>query len=147
MKSGYVWIEYVSFEHEIEHRKKEYYKKLMESQRNRPGEDVTEWVYFFLDCLKNIQGQLLQKKKEKEKRESVGVREQHNLVVHGAGRGTRYSIAVTDLVKRDIAIILTNDQRIKEFTLPQASAFIRIKKIVLSVERFDFDVMLVTDQS
>ena len=32
MKGGYVWIEYVSFEHEIEHRKKEYYKKLMEAQ-------------------------------------------------------------------------------------------------------------------
>jgi Fic family protein len=134
MKSGYVWIEYVSFEHEIEHRKKEYYKRLMEAQHKRPGEDVTEWVCFFLDCLKNIQGQLLQKVKEKENRESVGVREQHiyamvennpgissgeiaeklkipnstvkriladlvstrNLIVHGAGRGTRYSIVVTD---------------------------------------------------
>jgi Fic family protein len=175
MKSGYVWIEYVSFEHEIEHRKKEYYKKLMESQRNRPGEDVTEWVCFFLDCLKNIQGQLLQKIKEKEKRESVGVREQHvyamvennpgissgeiaeklkipnstvkriladlismrNLVVHGAGRGTRYSIAVTDLVKRDAAIVLTNEERTKEFTLSQAGAFIRIKKIVLA-PKFDW---------
>jgi Fic family protein len=175
MKSGYVWIEYVSFEHEIEHRKKEYYKKLMESQRSRPGEDVTEWVCFFLDCLKNIQGQLLQKIKEKEKRESVGVREQHvyamvennpgissgeiaeklkipnstvkriladlismrNLVVHGAGRGTRYSIAVTDLVKRDAAIVLTNEERTKEFTLSQAGAFIRIKKIVLT-PKFDW---------
>jgi Fic family protein len=175
MKSGYIWIEYVSFEHEIEHRKKEYYKRLMEAQRNRPGEDVTEWVYFFLDCLKNIQGQLLQKIEEKEKRETVGVREQHiyamvennpgissgevaeklnipnstvkriladlvsmrNLIVHGAGRGTRYSIAVTDLIRRDLAIVLTNDERIKEFTLPQAGAFIRIKKIVLT-PKFDW---------
>jgi len=170
MKSGYVWIEYVSFEHEIEHRKKEYYKRLMEVQRNRPGEDVTEWVYFFLDCLKNLQGQLLQKLAEKEKRETVGIREQHiyamvennpgissgeiaeklnipnstvkriladlvsmrNLIVHGAGRGTQYSIAVTDLVKRDVAIVLTNDERIKEFTLPQIGSFLRIKKIVLT---------------
>jgi predicted transcriptional regulator len=170
MKSGYVWIQYVSFEHEIEHRKKEYYKRLMEAQRNRPDEDVTEWVYFFLDCLKNIQGQLLQKIVEKEKRESVGVREQHiyamvennpgissgeiaeklnipnstvkriladlvsmrNLIVHGAGRGTRYSIAVTDLVKRDVAIVLTNEERIKAFTLPQIGSFLRIKKIVLT---------------
>lgn len=170
MRSGYVWVEYVSFEHEIEHRKKEYYKRLMEAQRNRPGEDVTEWVYFFLDCLKNIQEQLLQKLKQKENRESVGIREQHvyamvennpgissgeiakklnipkstvkriladlyanrNLIVHGAGRGTRYSIAVTDLVKRDVAIVLTNDDRKKEFVLPQGGAFIRIKKIVLT---------------
>jgi Fic family protein len=175
MKSGYVWIEYVSFEHEIEHRKKEYYKKLMEAQRNRPGEDVTEWVCFFLDCLKNIQNQLLQKVEEKEKRESVGVREQHiyamvennpgissgeiaerlkipnstvkriladlvssrNLIVHGAGRGTRYSIAVTDLIKRDVGIVLTNEQRVSEFTLPQAGAFVRIKKVILT-PKFDW---------
>lgn len=175
LKSGYVWIEYVSFEHEIEHRKKEYYKKLMDAQRNRPGEDVTEWVYFFLDCLKNIQGQLLQKVKEKEQRETVGVREQQvfamvenypginsgsiaqklnipsstvkrilsnlvatrNLVVHGSGRGTAYSIASTDLVKRDVAIRLTNDERRKDFTLVQLGSFISIKKIVL-VPLFDW---------
>jgi Fic family protein len=175
LKSGYVWIEYVSFEHEIEHRKKEYYKALMNAQRNRPGEEVAEWVLFFLDCLKNIQGQLLEKVKEKEKRESVGVREQHvyalvennpgissgeiakrlkipsstvkrilsdlvamrNLIVHGAGRGTSYSIAATDLVKRDVAIILTNDDRVKEFTLRQVGAFVRIKKIVLT-PKFDW---------
>jgi len=175
LKSGYVWIEYVSFEHEIEYRKGEYYQKLMDTQRRRPGEDVTEWVLFFMDCLKNIQGQLLQKLKEKEKRESVGVREQHvyalvennpgissgdiakrlkipnstvkrilsdlvsmrNLIVHGAGRGTSYSISATDLVKRDVAIILTNEERVKEFTLTQVGAFLRIKKIVLT-PKFDW---------
>lgn len=170
LKSGYVWIEYVSFEHEIEHRKKEYYKKLMDAQRNRPGEDVTAWVYFFLDCLKNIQQQLLEKVKKKEQREAVGIREQgiyalvennpgissgeiaeklkipnstvkrilsnlvsmRNLVVHGAGRGTSYSIAATDLVKRDVTIRLTNEERVKEFTLGQLGSFLRIKKIVLT---------------
>lgn len=170
LKSGYVWIEYVSFEHEIEHRKKDYYKRLMDAQRNRPDEDVTEWVYFFLDCLKNIQQQLLQKVKEKEQRERVGVREQaiyalvennpgirsgavseklnipnstvkriladlvasRNLIVHGAGRGTSYSVATTDLVRRDVTILLTNEQRVKEFVLPQVGAFLRIKKIVLT---------------
>ena len=170
LKSGYVWIEYVSFEHEIEHRKKEYYKNLMDAQRNRPGEDITEWVYFFLECLKNIQQQLLEKIKQKEQREAVGIREQgiyamvennpgissgkiaeklkipnstvkrilselvasRNLIVHGAGRGTSYSIATTDLVKRDITIRLTNEERLKEFTLPQLGSFLRIKKIVLT---------------
>lgn len=170
LKNEYVWIEYVSFEHEIEHRKKEYYKQLMDAQHKRPGEDVTGWVLFLLDCLKNIQGQLLQKVKEKEKRESVGLREQHvyalvennpgissgeiakrlkipnstvkriltdlvamrNLIVHGAGRGTSYSIAATDLIKRNVAIVFTNEERVKEFTLPQIGAFLRIKKIVLT---------------
>lgn len=170
LKSGYVWIEYVSFEHEIEHRKKDYYKKLMDAQRNRPGEDATQWVEFFLDCLKNIQDLLLQKVTEKEQRETVGVREQNiyalvdnnpgissgaianrlsipnstvkrilsdlvasrNLIMHGAGRGTSYSIAVTDLVKRDVALRFTNEERVKEFTLPQTGSFFRIKKIVLT---------------
>jgi Fic family protein len=61
LKEQYSWIEYVSFEHEIEHRKAEYYKVLMECQKNRPGEDITPWVLFFIDCLGNIQQQLMQK--------------------------------------------------------------------------------------
>lgn len=175
MKSGYVWIEYVSFEHEIEHRKKEYYKSLMDAQRNRPGEDVTQWVTFFLDCLKNIQHQLLEKLKAKEKREALGVREiqiysliennpgissgeiaarlnipvssvkrilsdlvaMRNLIVHGAGRGTSYSISVTDQVKHDLTIRLTNEDKVKQFTLQQVGSFIRIKKIIL-VPLFDW---------
>jgi Fic family protein len=170
MKSGYVWIEYVSFEHEIEYRKKEYYKKLMDAQRSRPDENITEWVYFFLDCLKNIQQQLLQKLKEKERRESIGLREQQvytvvenhpgissgeiaeklkippstikrilaglvaarNLIVHGAGRGTTYSIVATTLIKHDVTILLTNAERIKEFVLPQLGSYVQIKKIVLT---------------
>lgn len=175
LKNGYGWIEYVSFEHEIEHRKKEYYKNLMDAQRNRPGEDVTPWVYFFLDCLKNIQHQLLEKIEKKEQRETVGIRKQgiyaliennpgissgdiseklkippstvkrilaelvatRNLIVHGAGRATSYSIAATDLVKRDLTIRLTNEERVREFTLAQLGAFLRIKKIVLT-PRFEW---------
>ncbi len=61
LKNGYTWIQYVSFEHEIESRKSEYYKVLMQIQRNRPGENVSEWLLFFVSCLTNIQEQLLQK--------------------------------------------------------------------------------------
>lgn len=170
MKAGYTWIEYVSFEHEIEHRKKEYYKQLMDAQSTRPDDDVTGWVNFFLDCLKNIQEQLLQKVAEKERRETVSVRQQsiyaviennpgissgevarklsiplptvkriiaemvttRNLVSHGAGRATGYSIAVSDLIKRDIGMVFTNKERIKEFTLQNLGSFLRVKKIVLT---------------
>jgi len=142
----------------------------MEAQRGRPGKDVTDWVYFFLDCLKNIQEQLMRKLAEKERRESVGVREQHiystvennpgissgqiaeklkipsptvkriladlvatrNLIVHGTGRGTRYSISVNDLVKHDIGIRFTTEVRAKTFTLQHLGSFLRIKKIVLT---------------
>ena len=54
-------IQYVSFEHEIENRKSEYYQQLMQSQKQRPGEDVYNWVFFFLDCLNNISAQLMTK--------------------------------------------------------------------------------------
>ena len=61
LKHQYNWIQYVSFEHEIENRKAEYYKVLMQCQRERPGEDVYPWAIFFLNCLNNIQMQLMDK--------------------------------------------------------------------------------------
>ena len=61
LKNGYSWIQYVSFEHEIENRKKEYYTVLMQTQRQRPGENVSNWLNFFTDCLLNIQNQLEEK--------------------------------------------------------------------------------------
>ncbi|GHT49017.1 cell division protein Fic [Bacteroidia bacterium] len=61
LKNGYKWIQYVSFEHEIESRKSEYYQALRACQAQRPNEDVTVWVQFFLNCLRNIQKQLMKK--------------------------------------------------------------------------------------
>lgn len=61
LKNGYKWIQYVSFEHEIENRKNEYYQVLRSCQVQRPNEDVTVWIQFFLNCLSNIQSQLLTK--------------------------------------------------------------------------------------
>lgn len=61
LKNGYKWIQYVSFEHEIENRKNEYYQVLRSCQAQRPNEDVTVWIQFFLNCLSNIQSQLLAK--------------------------------------------------------------------------------------
>ncbi|MDI6403073.1 Fic family protein [Balneolaceae bacterium ANBcel3] len=61
LKSNYKWIEYVSFENEVEHRKTEYYRVLRSCQVNRPGEDVTTWIEFFFDALGNIQDLLTDK--------------------------------------------------------------------------------------
>ena len=55
LKNGYHWIQYVSLEHEIESRKVEYYKVLRMCQAQRPNEDISLWVEFFLDCLRSIQ--------------------------------------------------------------------------------------------
>ena len=61
LKNGYKWIQYVSFEHEIENRKNEYYQLLRTCQAQRPNEDITVWIQFFLSCLSNIQSQLITK--------------------------------------------------------------------------------------
>lgn len=61
LKNGYKWIEYVSFEHEIENRRNDYYQVLRSCQTQRPDEDVTVWMQFFLSCLSNIQQQLTEK--------------------------------------------------------------------------------------
>jgi Fic family protein len=63
LKNGCKWIQYVSFEHEIENRKAEYYRVLRNCQSKRPNENVDEWISFFFDSLKNIQNQLLEKLK------------------------------------------------------------------------------------
>ncbi len=64
LKSEYQWIQYISLEHEIESRKGEYYRELRKCQDSRPNEDVTSWLDFFFDALKNIQSQLLTKLEE-----------------------------------------------------------------------------------
>lgn len=61
LKNGYKWIQYVSFEHEIESRKLEYYRVLRSCQAQRPNENISDWVKFFFDALKNIQELLMQK--------------------------------------------------------------------------------------
>ncbi len=61
LKSGYEWIQYISFEHEIESRKNEYYLELRKCQALRPNEEITSWVSFFLNAMINIQDQLIRK--------------------------------------------------------------------------------------
>ena len=61
LQQGYVWIQYVSLEHELESRKTEYYRELQKCQSQRPGEDISSWLAFFFDALRNVQQQLLHK--------------------------------------------------------------------------------------
>lgn len=53
MKQDYRFIQYVSFENVIETRKEEYYRVLMEGQKNRykDSERIDAWVLFFMECL------------------------------------------------------------------------------------------------
>ncbi len=58
LQNGYKWVEYISLENEIEHRKSEYQDILRTCQAQRPNEEITPWTVFFLDALRNIQQQL-----------------------------------------------------------------------------------------
>ncbi len=53
LRSNYLFIQYVSFENIIEQRKSDYYRALMEGQRNRYSADerIDAWLLFFFDCL------------------------------------------------------------------------------------------------
>lgn len=75
LKQGYPWIQYVSFENEIENRKSEYYQVLMECQQHRPGESVNLWALFFLSCLNNIQEKLKQKLEVRKPENQMSPRE------------------------------------------------------------------------
>ena len=56
MKHGYEFIQYISFEHIIEEKKKEYYKALMSGQQNRykENENIYEWILFFLTSIEDL---------------------------------------------------------------------------------------------
>lgn len=75
MKSGYSWIQYVSFEHEIERNKKNYYRVLRSCQAQRPNEDITEWIDFFLESLINVQYKLQKKLESTEQVNTLSPKE------------------------------------------------------------------------
>lgn len=65
LQQEYLFVQYVSFEKVIENSKKEYYKALMEGQKNRytKKERIDNWVLYFLDSM-SILIQRLEKKYE-----------------------------------------------------------------------------------
>lgn len=63
VKKEYFFVQYVSFEHVIETRKKDYYKALMDCQKDRYSskENIGIWIDFFLSCILELSGKLEQK--------------------------------------------------------------------------------------
>jgi Fic family protein len=88
-KNGYQWIRYISLEHEIESQKTAYYRVLRACQSQRPCEDVTEWVVFFLSCLKNIQEALMLKLNALGVEQSISAKERHLLLIIESNPGIK----------------------------------------------------------
>ena len=97
IKFGYKWIQYVSFEHEIENRKVEYYQELRKCQAQRPGEEITTWIFFFFDVLINIQNQLIAKLNTQGIESSLSPKEKSILVFISDHPGTKSGEIATKL--------------------------------------------------
>ncbi len=56
LQRGYDFIQYISFENQIEDKKQEYYKVLMDAQQYRASEKeiVHKWMLFFLSSLETL---------------------------------------------------------------------------------------------
>jgi len=81
LKKDYKWIQYISFEHEIENRKSEYYRALRACQAQRTGEEITVWIEFFFSSLRNIQKQLMLKLEQSGKDAQLSPREKSILTL------------------------------------------------------------------
>ena len=115
LQNGYNWIEYISFEHEIEKSKKEYYRSLRNCQAQRPNEDVTEWINFFLNSLINLQSKLELKLEKlgveaklspKEKEVYIYITNNQGVKVGEISRKLDIPIST---IKRIVAKLLTNN--------------------------------------
>jgi Fic family protein len=97
LKSNYNWIQYVSFEHEIENRKSEYYQVLRNCQAQRPNENISDWILFFFDALKNIQTQLMNKLEQSGVETKLSPREKSVIMIISNNPGSKSSDIATKL--------------------------------------------------
>ena len=83
LKQDYNFIKYVSFEHLIEERKKNYYTALMECQqsRNTDNERIDIWIIFFLDSIKNLSEKLENKIKDIALTKSIYLNERQKQII------------------------------------------------------------------
>ena len=116
LRHGYVWIQYVSLEHEIESRKTEYYRELQKCQSQRPGENISSWLTFFFDALLNVQQQLLQKLTVRESDIQASPREKSILAFIGnypgckSGQITEKLAIPAPTVKRLLAELISQQR-------------------------------------
>ncbi len=63
IREGYGFVQYVSFENNIEEKKKDYYRSLMAGQQNRntDHEIIGDWMLFFLQSLETLAAKLDEK--------------------------------------------------------------------------------------
>jgi Fic family protein len=114
LKNGYRWIRYVSLEREIEIRKDEFYAVLRNCQSNGPNENITEWIFFFLNLLISLQEQLADSLKRSGVETRLSPREKAIIAVISNNPGCKSGEISTKLsipnptTKRILAYLLEN---------------------------------------
>ena len=110
LQKGYNWIQYVSFEHEIENQKKEYYISLRTCQAQRPNEDITEWIEFFLKSLLNVQSKLEQKLAVSEQQSNLSTREKmiYSYILNHPGCKSSEVVAALNITKPTVKRVLSD---------------------------------------
>jgi Fic family protein len=110
LQKGYNWIQYVSFEHEIENRKKEYYISLRTCQSQRPNEDITEWIEFFLKSLLNVQSKLEQKLAVSEQQSNLSTKEKmiYSYILNHPGCKSSEVVAELNITKPTVKRVLSD---------------------------------------
>ncbi|MCK5146982.1 Fic family protein [bacterium] len=83
LKQEYDFIKYISFEHLIEERKKEYYSSLMDCQKNRysDSEKIDNWIIFYLSSLKKLTAKLEVKLKEIQQENQIYLNDRQKQIV------------------------------------------------------------------
>lgn len=110
LQKGYKWIQYVSFEHEIESRKKDYYISLRTCQAQRPNEDITEWIEFFLESLLNVQSKLEKKLDVSEQQVNLSTKEKmvYSYIINYPGCKSSEMVAGLNITKPTVKRILSD---------------------------------------
>lgn len=99
LRLDYGFIQFISFEHQIEKRKAGYYRALMEGQRKRKkgyAEDISQWLLYFLGSLQDLASKL--EKKVADLQESGGYLNDRQLGILEAIR-RRGTAKLSDLEK------------------------------------------------
>jgi len=116
LKEGYGFAQYISLEHIIEERKKEYYQALMNGQKERGSEKeiINEWMLFFLSSLEKLI-EKLEKKYGAYKAVGNYINERQHLILQFVDKNQPVKLADIDkafpetsinTIKKDIQLLV-----------------------------------------
>lgn len=123
MQQGYKFIQYVSFENIIETRKDDYYRALMDGQKNRSKaeERIDKWILFFMECMV-ILTQRLEAKYATYNKLEKGLNERQQKIVQFIKKQKKAQIKDIDkafpdysrnTLKKDVALLLNEGMILK----------------------------------